>query len=101
MSQFTTKLDSIIVSALAKLPKGAEVLEVKTTTDKKGVEVVWQHNDFKTGYLTPFEWSESQLASQELPQGVKILTPQPVVVPDSTLAIKVDSKPKKVVKATR
>ncbi len=96
MSQFKTVLSSVIVAALDKLPKGSTIESASVTPNKKGIEVLWSHPDFKTGYVTPFDWTEEQLAAQELPSGVKTPPPTLVIPEESKLEVTGTALPLKV-----
>lgn len=55
MSKFKTTIPVDLDGVLSKLPKGSAVLGITLREDKKAVEVVWDHDQFRTPYTFPVD----------------------------------------------
>jgi len=74
MSQFKTVIAVPVASVLAKLPPGSFVDPhngVRFDAESKSVVVQWEHDDYRTPYSIPVEFSEAHLDAGTCPDGVR------------------------------
>lgn len=81
MSKFKTSIP-VDVDAIKKLlPEGAYVHGVEWDEEQKDVNVLWEHDAFKTPVDFPVEFPRVNLEEQKLPEGVTLRKPEGAEVP--------------------
>lgn len=82
MSKFKTTLPIQVNELVATLPRGCAVLEIKLREDLRGVDVIWDHDKFHTGFTFPVDCPDPsnppvKLAPSPLPPETALASSEP------------------------